>query len=66
MHRAEDRAYFLELNIYKGIIVKLKSERVIGGVNHKAVSASMCSHKRPLAKIRTMTIDEKTKYVNPW
>jgi hypothetical protein len=61
-----DRTYYLDLCVYKGIVVRLKSERVVGGVNHKAVSASKTNHQQSLAQIRAMAIEEKTKYVSTW
>lgn len=65
-HGKEDRAYFLDLCVYRGVIVRLKSERLVGGVKHRAVSATKSNHKRSLDQIKAIAIEEKTKYVNSW
>lgn len=42
--------------------MKVKSCRLIGGTDHKAVSATRFNHKRGISAIKSMVIEEKTKY----
>lgn len=53
----EQRKFCLDLWAYTGVLIKLKSERVVGGLIHKVVSASKTNHKRSLSQIRSMTIE---------
>ena len=61
----EDRESFAELCAYTQIIMRVKSCRQVGGADHKAVSATRFNHKRGLSVIKSMVIEEKTKYT-PW
>jgi hypothetical protein len=56
-YNREQRAMYMDLCAYKEIVVKLKSERVVGGLTHRAISAGKTNHKRSLTQIRTMAIE---------
>ena len=65
-YNREQRAMYMDLCAYKEIVVRLKSERMVGGVIHRAISAGKTNHKRSLTQIRAMAIEEKTKYIGSW
>jgi len=48
----EERKSVLELSSYQNILLKVKSEQLVGGPAHLIVKASKIDHKRGLQEIK--------------
>ena len=63
---ASDRAALLELSTYQNILLKVKSEQLVGGPAHLVAKAEKNSHRRGLDQIKEQSIQSKTAYQSPW
>ena len=62
----EERKSVLELSSYQNILLKVKSEQLVGGAVHLVVKASKIDHKRGLEEIKDQSITAKTSYRPVW
>lgn len=62
----EDRKNTLELSSFQNILLRVKSEQLVGGPVHLVVKASKIDYKRGLEEIKDQSITAKTSYKPEW
>lgn len=63
---SEERSTMLQLSSFQNVLLRVKSEKVVGGSSHYVAKASRVGHKRGLDQIKEKTIQAKTQYTNNW
>jgi len=62
----EERTSILELSSFQNILLKVRSQKFIGGSGHFVVKAEKISHKRGLEQIKEQSLERKTLFMNRW
>jgi hypothetical protein len=60
------RQEILELSTYQNILIRAKSEKMIGGSQHYVNRVQRVIHSRSLHEIRERSVEEKLKYKSVW
>jgi len=62
----EERKTILELSSFQNILLRVKSEQLVGGPIHLVVKTSKIDYKRGLEDIKDQSITERTSYRPVW
>lgn len=62
----ENRNSVLELSTYQNVVLRVKSEKAIGGSQHYVSKVQRANHTRSLREIKDRSIEDKTKYTSAW
>lgn len=56
----------MELSAFQNVVLRVRSEKIIGGSTHFATRAEKVSHRRTYEQIKAKEVDSRTKMISHW